>query len=426
MYTGQPAPQPAPHMYSTRRLAALQRVQARQEAEREAREQQQRALLEQGRARREAKEAEREEKRLARNERARHRVARAPPRVALPPRYRLVLRRAILLNGPRGAIHAATPVFRPGVVPTEQDIKAVCDELARQYPGHQLQVRTYTAAHGWRPGRWFIAGQQPKLFNPDDYYDLQPGEEDLPYLQDLFVTNDHAHRITKFDVTVMPPPAGGASEHNDCLFDEIRTAYGGTRFPRYAPLTAEALKTALGLERDTPVSVEQIPAVERLYHTRITVVGDALYEGSTAGYQRHIRLSLLGGHFYGRDKCEPAVVKPVARQPVLYAFKPTPFFYGERYHAVTNDWLIQQLRRKPPGTVWKHAKPTTGVNAVPRSRCGSGRSSGPHCSRMVLTSSILPRVPRRHSCSWPGIHVWISSPFQWNNRHGSRTLCAGD
>ena len=44
--------------------------------------------------------------------------------------------------------------------------------------------------------------------------------------------------------------AWGCSDKNDCLWHELKTAYLGKAFPRYAPTTPEAFKAAFKIGRE--------------------------------------------------------------------------------------------------------------------------------------------------------------------------------
>ena len=98
---------------------------------------------------------------------------------------------------------------------------------------------------------------------------------------------------------------GGASAHNDCLWDCLMKGFEKLKTPKILK-TPEGFKKWLKVGRDDMISVERIPEIEDALKCNIDVAGTVEYE-SPKKYAMGIKLRLWNSHYqriYGLNEYE--------------------------------------------------------------------------------------------------------------------------
>ena len=145
--------------------------------------------------------------------------------------------------------------------------------------------------------------------------------------------------------------AGGNGYHNDCLYEALMKGIPKAfteRFPK-----PELFKKFLNLERDDPVPIDRIPAIEELFSNhKINVTGHHQYISAKDAKQT-VTLALNFEH-YSFYNAATKLEKGIAHEektPVVFQYVPGEFdkvrlFDGKKYRLVSYDKFCD-MRSKP-------------------------------------------------------------------------------
>ena len=139
----------------------------------------------------------------------------------------------------------------------------------------------YLPAGGYRPFedvRYYVPPYEYANIAPEDR--AKGMKEGIRFEEDYSPRNPKV-KIDHFNIVVVPDPAGGAGERNDCLFECIYDYFHGMLPPTLR--CPAQLKKALKLDRYALVPVKMLPTVEKLYTIRITLTGDDAYARDSKG-----------------------------------------------------------------------------------------------------------------------------------------------
>ena len=162
--------------------------------------------------------------------------------------------------------------------------------------------------YNWRSGYLRSIGDKNiRLFNPADYYNVEPDPDDIKYSNFVMY------------VVIKPKPKGGNDLFNDCLYNCLE--YMIFDFKKFFE-TPDKLKKYLGLKRCDKVPLNMIEKIEKKLSTyQINVRGDYIYT-STIKSNKVINLLLQNEHYSIDTSCiKPSLNKTVRfneKIPILY------------------------------------------------------------------------------------------------------------
>ena len=119
---------------------------------------------------------------------------------------------------------------------------------------------------GWVGTHWFNFGQRMPTDLTDSDYNLN--FESFKY-SEIAVIIQEQHPIA----------VGCNDNSNDCLYECLKFAFGGSYMLPKNARNAEVFKQTLGLKRDDLVPTEKLQEIEKLFDLTIRSVGDYVYEG---------------------------------------------------------------------------------------------------------------------------------------------------
>jgi hypothetical protein len=152
--------------------------------------------------------------------------------------------------------------------------------------------------YGWRSGYFSSIGEKVKLFDPTNYYNVEPDALDIKYSNFVIY------------VVVKPKPKGGSDLYNDCLYNCLK--YMIFDFDKFFE-SPEKLKKYLGLKRNDKIPIKNIEKIEKKLSTyQINVRGDYIYT-STLRTNKSINLLLQNEHYTVDDTVKKPLLNKTAR-----------------------------------------------------------------------------------------------------------------
>jgi hypothetical protein len=136
--------------------------------------------------------------------------------------------------------------------------------------------------YNWRSGYFSNIGEKIRIFDPTNYYDVEPDDPNIKY------SNIVVYILLK------PKPIGGSDVNNDCLYNCLK--YMIYDFDKFFE-TPEKLKKYLGLKINDKIPIKKVEDIEKKLSTyQINVRGDYIYTSSIKS-NKIINLLLINEHY---------------------------------------------------------------------------------------------------------------------------------